>query len=311
MHTYNAEETAQALPYKVLIAQMEALFAAGVKAPVRHHHTLASANEPDQTLLLMPVWQGDIGCVKLVTVTPGNRARQLPAVMASVLVFDRHTGEHLALLDGSTLTNRRTAAASALAAKYLAPEQADRLLLVGAGQVAEQLPAAFSAVRPIRQVEVWNRTRAGAERLVARLNEQGFTAQVVDNLAAAAGQADIISAATLATEPVIKGEWLKDTHQHLDLIGAFTPQMREADNTAISRAHLYVDTWLSVKEAGELAIPITQGVIGETDILGDLYSLCQVGPVHSGNGLTLFKGAGNAVMDLAGALTARERLFPL
>lgn len=304
MKIYTPEQTAEKLPFPTLIAAMQKLFAAGVRCPDRHSHTIDLLDERDGTLLLMPGWHGDIGCVKIVTVTPENGKRNLPAVAASVLVFNRNTGEHLAMLDGDTVTVKRTAAASALAADYLAPQNAKKLLILGAGKVAEQLPAAFSAVRPISTVEIWNRTLAGAERLASQLNEQGFSATANDDLEAAVRAADIVSAATLSTEPLIKGKWLQN-NQHIDLIGSFTPTMREADDEVFCRAAVYMDTPFAAKESGELLIPIKNGALSVDDIVGDFYELAHGSAKRpSTSQPTVFKGAGNAVMDLAAAMTA-------
>lgn len=303
MHIYTAEQTAKRLPFPALIESMRQLFADAVRCPNRHSHTIELPNECDGSLLLMPSWHGDIGCVKMVTVIPENGKRHLPAVAASVLVFDRHTGEHLAMLDGDTVTVKRTAAASALAADYLAPKNAERLLIIGSGKVAEQLPAAFSAVRPIRQVSIWNRNILGAEKLAVKLKEQGIAAQAVNELDKAVREADIISAATLATEPLIKGEWLSG-RQHVDLIGSFAANMREADDEVFRRAAIYIDSPFAAKESGEILIPIQNGVICSDDIIGDLYDLASAKVhYHYDNHMTVFKGAGNAVMDLAAAIT--------
>ena len=306
MKILDAEATAAALPFEALTGQMQALFASGLAAPDRHHHTMEMQGEPDATLLLMPAWTGTVGCVKVVTATPGNAARSLPAIAGSVLVFDRATGAHLALLDGAVLTARRTAAASALGARHLARQDARRLLILGSGKVAAQLPEAFRNVRPIDEVRIWNVSSASAERLAGDLRAKGWDAQAVSDLAAAVPQADIISAATLATEPLLMGGWLQPG-QHVDLIGAFTPAMREADDRALQRARLFVDTRFAAIEAGELKTPLETGAIAQADILGDLYALTQ-GRAGRGTAeeITLFKSVGNAVMDLAAAITATQ-----
>lgn len=304
MDIYSASETAEKLSYTNLIQRMQSLFSAGVRCPDRHSHSIDLDNEKNGTLLLMPGWYDDIGCVKIVTVIPENGQRHLPAVAASVLVFRRSTGEHLAMLDGDTVTVKRTAAASALAADYLAPKQAKKLLILGAGKVAEQLPAAFSAVRPIEQVSIWNRTFVGAQRLVETFQEQGIHAQAVHELAPAVREADIVSAATLSTEPLIKGEWLRD-NQHIDLIGSFTPTMREADDEVFRRAAVFIDTPFAARESGEILIPISNGAFNVDDIVGDFYGLTNGSAKRPASAqMTVFKGAGNAVMDLAAAITA-------
>lgn len=303
MKVYSAKATQQALPYPQLIATLRQLFAEGISSPPRHHHTITATAQSDSKLLLMPAWHDKLGCVKIVNVVPDNGLRQLPAVTSSLLIFSRETGKHLALLDGDTVTVRRTAAVSALAADYLAPSQASRLLLIGAGQVAAQLPAAFQAVRPITQVHIWNRTSARAKQLADQLQQQSIDATPCQDLPRAVAEADIISAATLSTTPLIKGQWLH-AKQHLDLIGSFTPTMREADDQTIKQAAVYVDTAHTLQESGEIAIPLQKGLIAAEHIRGDLYDLTnsnqQQRPADT---YTLFKAAGSAVMDLAAAIT--------
>ena len=301
MKIFDAAETTENLPFPALINRMQDLFSQGLSAPDRHHHTMPMTGEPDATLLLMPAWSDRIGCVKIVTATPGNSARGLPAIAGSVLVFDRATGVHLALLDGAVLTARRTAAASALAARHLARPDARRLLVLGAGKVARQLPEAFRAVRPIDKVMVWNRTPGSAQKMVEMLRADGWKADIAEDLSQEVPRADIISAATLATEPVLRGEWLRDG-QHIDLLGAFTPAMREADDLALQRSSIYVDTRFALSEAGEIKIPLETGAISEANILGDLHTLC-IGKDtrRSETEITLFKSVGNATMDLAAA----------
>lgn len=303
MKIYTAAQTAEKLAYPKLIDNIRKLFANDVRCPDRHSHSVGLADEKDGTLLLMSGWHEDIGCVKIVNVTPENGKRHLPAVVASILVFRRSTGEHVAILDGDTVTVRRTAAASALAADYLAPQNAEKLLVVGAGNVAAQLPAAFATVRPIQQVTVWNRTLAGAERLVTQWQAQGINAVATDDLESAVREADIVSAATLSTEPLIRGEWLH-ANQHIDLIGSFTPTMREADDNVFRCAAVFVDSPFAVRESGEILMPIANGALATNDIAGDLYTLTQ-GAVNYPKVAhhSVFKGAGNAVMDLAAAMT--------
>lgn len=303
MHLYDLEETFAKLPFPKLIAQMRMLFARGICCPERHNHMIPLVDEPDGSLLLMPSWDEAIGCVKVVTVTPENGKRNLPAVAASVLVFNRYTGQHLAILDGEAVTVRRTAAASALAADYLAPKHAEQLLVVGSGKVAEQLPDAFSCVRPIEHVTIWNRSRVGAERLAEKWSEK-YQVTVTDDLDKAVAEADIISVATLAVEPIIHGNCLRG-QQHIDLIGSFKPTMREADDEVMCRAAgaIVVDAPFTIRESGEIAIPIANSIIQSTDIAGDLSALCS-GKLSLQGDITLFKGAGNAVMDLAAAMTA-------
>jgi ornithine cyclodeaminase len=257
----------------------------------------------------MPAWQEShyIG-VKLVTVFPDNAKQDLPSVMGTYALLSARSGEPLAMIDGRMLTLRRTAAASALAAKYLARQDSARLLMVGTGALAPQLILAHSRVRPIREVVIWGRHRAKAEQLARNLTGRRFRATAADDLATAVRGADIISCATLSREPLVLGEWLQPG-QHLDLVGGFTPQMRETDDTAIERARVYVDTRVgAMKEAGDIVQPLQSGVLHENSIAGDLADLTQgrVPGRQFHNQITLFKSVGTAVEDLAAAILVFE-----
>lgn len=289
----DAKQTVAALPFERLIPTLRDAFIAGATVPLRHRHEMS-----DAFLLLMPAWRaGGLFGVKVVSVFPGNGARGLPAVSASYLLCDGETGQHLALIDGSEITRRRTAAASALAGSYLAREDARSLLIVGSGHVAGLMADAYRAVRPIERVMVWNIRPAGAERLAARIG-----AEAVTDLAAAVAQADIVSCATLAREPLVLGEWLRPG-THLDLIGGFTPAMREADDEAARRSRVYIDTDAALAESGDIIDPIAHGALRREDIAGSLFTLCR-GETPGRRGateITLFKSVGSALEDLAAA----------
>jgi ornithine cyclodeaminase len=235
--------------------------------------------------------------VKVVSVFPDNGARGLPAVSASYLLCDGATGRHLALIDGGEITRRRTAAASALAGSFLAREDAATLLIVGSGHVAGLMADAYRAVRPIKRVLIWNIRRAGAERLAARIGGEAVT-----DLAAALREADIVSCATLSREPLVRGEWLRPG-THLDLIGGFTPAMREADDEAVRRSRVFIDTDAALAEAGDLLDPIAHCVLRREDIAGSLFSLCcgETPGRRDAGEITLFKSVGSALEDLAAA----------
>lgn len=294
----DAEKTASALPFDRLIPALRDAFVSGAEVPLRHRHDIAQPDGTTAALLLMPAWRanGLLG-VKVVSVFPGNGTRGLPAVSASYLLCDGATGQHLALIDGSEITRRRTAAASALAGSFLAREDASSLLVVGSGHVGGLMAEAYRTVRPIRRVMVWNIRPAGAERLAARLGGEAVT-----DLAAAVRQADVVSCATLAREPLVRGEWLQPG-AHLDLIGGFTPAMREADDEAVRRSRVYVDTEAALAEAGDLIDPIVHGVLRREDIAGSLFSLCrgEVTGRSDPQEITLFKSVGSALEDLAAA----------
>lgn len=303
MIVLDAARTAAALPFDRLIPTLRAAFVTGAEVPLRHRHDLAQPDGTTSALLLMPAWRaGGLLGVKVVSVFPGNGARNLPAVSSSYLLCDGETGQHLALIDGGEITGRRTAAASALAASFLARDDAASLLIVGSGHIAGLLADAYRAVRPIERVLIWNIRPAGAERLAERLRGEGYAAEAITDLAAAVASADIVSCATLARAPLIRGEWLRPG-THLDLIGGFTPAMREADDDAVRRARVFIDTDAALAESGDLIDPIAHGILRREDVAGSLFSLCrdETPGRRAPDEITLFKSVGSALEDLAAA----------
>ncbi|SSC69404.1 unnamed protein product [Ciceribacter sp. T2.26MG-112.2] len=305
-------ETAEALKWADLIDAIERMFRSHCVMPVRHHHEVAVPGEADATLLLMPAWvPGDYIGVKLVSVFPDNHTRGLPAIHGSYILSSGKTGKMLAVVDGGELTARRTAATSALAARYLARDDASHLLVVGTGRLSLNLMQAHAAVRPITRVSVWGRNPANAEKSAEEARALGFDAVACTDLEATARTADIISCATLSSVPLIHGAWLKPG-AHLDLIGAFKPSMRESDDEAVRRATIVVDTRDgALGEAGDILQPLKAGVISEADIRADLFDL--VAGRHKGRSdggeITLFKSVGAALEDLAGAILAYETVM--
>src|SRR5436190_23448803 len=236
MRVISGDDIARALTCPHLINALEQAFRGEIEVPVRHHHRIG---EPDAeaTLLVMPAWNQEfLGC-KLVTVFPQNAARRIPSVSGTYLLMSGRTGEPLAVIDGRALTAWRTAAASALAAKYLAREDATHLVMVGAGALAPHLVRAHASVRPIRRVSVWNRTRQRAEALAFRLVWDGIEASVGEDLAPLVGDADIVCCATLARTPLIRGEWLR-AGTHLDLVGTFRAAMPEPGHEVLPCARI-------------------------------------------------------------------------
>lgn len=304
MLIFDQQAVASALPYDALIDALAVAFAGDTVTPARTTHSIQVPGKADGTLLLMPAWQqGAMLGIKIATVFPDNVLRGLASVQASYLLLDATSGTPLAILDGAELTLRRTAAASALASRYLSPATASTLLMVGTGKLAPHLIAAHAAVRPVRRVMIWGRRSSEARRLVNEASRPGCIVEAVSSLEQAVPEADIISCATLADQPLIKGAWLKDG-QHLDLVGAFTPDMREADDTAVARSQLFVDTYDgALQEAGELVQALQSGTISRADVLADLADLVRgkhVGRSTDGD-ITLFKSVGTAIEDLAAA----------
>jgi alanine dehydrogenase len=318
MRFIDANGVAAALSYPALVDTLATAFRVGAHAPLRHHHTMALAGRPDATLLIMPAWTalaagaptaGAYLGVKLVTVFPDNGQRGLPAVQGTYLLASAETGGPLALIDGPSLTAWRTAGASALASRSLSRPDACRMVMVGAGALAPYLIRAHASVRPIRDVSIWNRTRPNAEALASALQatEPRLNITVADDLEAAVRAADLVSCATISSTPLIHGDWLKPGC-HLDLVGAFRPDMRESDDVCVRRSNIWVDTRAGgLHEAGDIVLPIAAGVISAADVRGDLYDLTRnPAPDRSPDDITLFKSVGAAIEDLAAAVAVFE-----
>jgi len=299
MRQIDAETTRRHLGFPALIDALRAMFVSGCEAPLRHTHRIGDAG----TLLVMPAWRSGARLgLKTVTIFPANTARGLPGLHSTYLLFDAATGVPLAQIDGAEITSRRTAAASALAASMLARADATRLLIVGSGRVAALIAEAMQVVRPLDEVAVWNHRPAGAQALAEALRAKGFHAHAVDDLAEAASRADIISCATLSTTALIRGEWLRPG-THLDLIGSFTPQMREADAASFARSRVYIDTDEALAKSGDVLEAIAAGAFDSARLQGTLAELCHgTRPGRIGaDECTLFKAVGNALEDLAAA----------
>lgn len=309
MRRFTADEVAAALPYPALVERLRLAFRNGAEMPTRHHHKVAVPGEPDAMLLLMPAWTpGEYLGVKIAGVFPGNGPRGLDAVQASYVLFSARTGEPLAVIDGGELTARRTAAASALAAADLARADARVHLIIGSGRMARYLAHAHAAVRPIEETLIAARDPAKAEALATTLRAEGLNARAVTDADAAHAEADILSTATLSTMPLVKGALLRPG-QHIDLVGAFTPAMRESDDEAMRRARVYLDVLDGcLKEGGDVVQAIASGAITPEAVIGDLAGLAagRVAGRRDDNEITLFKSVGCALEDLAAAAMVYE-----
>lgn len=311
MRIITAADIAEVASVKELVETLRVAFRNPPIAPPRQHHAIERPQgEPDTTLLIMPAWtdfaaqgsskRGYAG-VKIVSMVPDNKTRNLPSIVGAYLLLSGQSGLPLALLDGQALTLWRTAAASALASSYLSRSDAGKLLMVGAGALAPYLIRAHCAVRPIEQVLVWNRSPKRAEKLTSKLGDLGVNIAVTDDLEGAVRGADIISCATMSEEPLIKGMWLS-AGQHVDLVGAYKPTMREADSHAIGKARVFCDTREgALSQAGDLAIPIAENRFSADDVAGDLFDLCRGGRAGRRfyDQITLFKSVGTSAEDLA------------
>lgn len=276
-----------------------------VETPMRHHHDYANTKEgTDSTLLLMPSWEAgnDIG-VKIVTVNPNNSKYDLPSIQGTYLYMDGHKGTIRAILDAKSLTVKRTAAASALAASYLSKQNAKSLLMLGTGALSTNLIRAHTSVRPIKNVFVWGRNFQKAKLIAAQFEQEDIEVLPIENYLDKLSDVDIISCATLSKEPLVFGRFLKEG-QHLDLVGAYKKDMREADDLAVSKSKIFLDTFQGgLKESGDIVIPLQNGTLKESDIKADLFGLCSGS--HQGRQsdreITFFKSVGHASEDLIGA----------
>lgn len=258
------------------------------------------SGQPD-IFIILPAWEPHEGILaKLVTSFPNNRERHgLPTVNSIYCFIDGKTGVTQAIMDGEAIIFRKTSADSALGSSLLSRPDAETFLMIGAGGLAPYTVEAHLSVRPnVRRVLLWNRTRGNAEALAATLAARGIAAEVVDDLDEAVGQADIICSATMATSPQIKGKLLKPGC-HVDLIGSFTPQMREADDDVLLRAKIFVDHRQTTTRSGEFLGPFERGVISPADVQGDLFDLVQkkVEGRTAATDITMMKNGGGSHLD--------------
>jgi ornithine cyclodeaminase/alanine dehydrogenase-like protein (mu-crystallin family) len=310
----NAHDVNRLLDYSGLI---EALRAAHRVGSMPRSEAMVMGESPDEAnkFVSLVAWAPkDVIAVKLVGVFPGNLSLAVPepSVQGLVLLFSGATGRPLFACDGATLTFRKTAADSALGADCLARRDAEVLLVVGAGGLAPHVVMAHRSVRPgLRRVLIWNRTPARAETLAATLTEPGLEVRAVADLDQAVAQADIISCVTMATQPLVRGARLRPG-THVDLIGAYLPEMREADDDVMRRGRLFVDTRNGCTRSGEIAEPIARGIITTDSIEADLFDLCA--GRHPGrtdpDAITVYKNVGGAHLDLFSTRHLMMRSLP-
>ena len=301
----DASALAARLDRLTLIDALDAAFREPHVIPGRTHYDV---DMPDPgarqgRLLVMPAWRAGVSLgIKIATIFPDNALRGLPAVAATYLLLDAGTGQPRALLDGAELTLRRTGAASALASRYLSRADASRLAMVGTGRLAPHLIESHAAVRPIREVRIWGRQSKRARSLAATLDRPGLSVEEANDLEAAVRWADIVSCATLSRQPLVLGAWLKPG-QHLDLVGAFTPQMCECDDEAVAHAELFVDTRIgALAESGEIIRALERGVIDLSAVRAELSELASGRFARTAvDVVTLFKSVGTALEDLIAA----------
>ena len=253
----------------------------------------------DDTLLSRSAWIDGLGVlVKSATIVPDNPAKGIPMINGGVMLFDDETGQLEALIDFHLVTKWKTAADSLLGAKLLARADSKEILIVGSGTVSRNMVSAYASAFEGARFTLWNRSPENAVRVVAELSDEYDVSQATD-LAEAVSRADIINCATMSTDPVIDGAWLQDG-QHVNLIGAYRPDMREVNDLTLQKVNIFVDSReTTINHIGELKIPIASGVISENDVLADFYDIAS-GAFPKGNNrnITLFKNGGGAHLDL-------------
>ncbi len=295
---YSAADIQQHLSFGALVAHLREGHRQPAPAVDRILMLHRDAAGTENGFLIWPAWQHERNLgIKIVTIFPDNKT--VPSVQAVYALFDGSNGAPVALIDGTEMTYWKTAADSTLGADYLARHDAKTLLMVGAGSLAPYLIRAYQSIRPgLERIQVWNRTAEKAKQVVK--NIQNTPAELALDLETAVRTADIVCCATSGTHPLIRGEWLK-SGAHLDLIGGYKENMREADDEAVRRASIFVDSrWFTITHVGDLSQPIASGVITANDVHADLFELCsgQHTGRRSATEITLFKCGGGAHLDL-------------
>lgn len=302
MHHFDAQAVAAALPYPQLVEGLACGLQSPIEVPVR---SVLTPNHDASCVLVMPAWKsGQRMGVKLVSVWPGNNAVGLPAVSGIYVLISCETGQPLAVMDGTELTLRRTAAAAALAARTLARKDSRTLVVLGTGALSAPLAQAHASAMSFDKILVWGRDPVRARGVVQQLHEQGLTAAPSVNLQEALAQADVVAVATTATRPFIAADWIRPG-THLGLVGAFTPEMAEAEPALMARAQVFADQRAAVIEkGGEVWQALQQQLIAASAIEAELADLAGQ-PLrawrHSEQSITVFKSVGFASLDLIAA----------
>ncbi|MCD8415140.1 ornithine cyclodeaminase family protein [Tenacibaculum dicentrarchi] len=296
--------------FSALITELKAAFSSQeTLVPMRHHHDFANpAVNADSTLLLMPAWNPSKNAgVKIVTVSPENSQFDLPSINGTYIYLDAVKGTIKAILEAKSLTVKRTASASALASSFLSKENSSSLLMIGTGALSVNLIKAHASVRPIKNVFIWGRNFSKAQAICKTLKEEDFTITAVQTIEEKISEVDIISCATLSKTPLVLGKYLK-AGQHVDLVGAYKKDMREADDQVIKKGSVYIDTFQGgLKESGDIFIPLQTGILKQEDINADLFELCSSKEIAEEKGrknddeITVFKSVGHALEDLTAA----------
>lgn len=309
MRVITGAELRSVLHIRTLVERLRQSFRAGGEMPPRQRYAIPTYGHSAAQLEIVPVWQvGRAIGVRLATQFPDNAAQEFSPSQGVYVLFDGKTGVAQGYIDNAGLMRRRAAAASVLAATYLARLDAERLLIVGTGPLALELIEAYTTLLPIKSVLVWGRNPAKAQKLVQRFHRPKFRIEATEDLEGAVRGANIAACATASPAPLIRGEWLPPG-LHLDLLGGMTPLMREADDDCVTRARVFVDNRNDTPlEAGDLSQPIAAGLLRPDDIAGDLFELTR--GERAGrrfyDQITLYKSTGVAIEDLTAAQLAVE-----
>ena len=292
------------LDYQTLIEALRSGFARRSTQPIQMRQE-TGVDADSKVLLVKAAWDQDVTVVKVLTLNEKNRQSRVPYIQGLIAIFDKPSGTPLGVVDAKEITCRRTAAASALAADYLAVPNAEVMTLIGTGMLAPHMALAHVETRPIRRINVFGRNLDKAEATARTISRSAPAIQVraVRDLPEAVREAQIVTTATSSKSPVLHGAWISDG-THIDLVGAFTPDAREADDETIARARVFLDDRdTTLKEAGDIVLPIASGTITARDIVGDLWELCggQLAGRTTDSEVTVFKSGGTALEDLIAA----------
>ena len=307
----SAEQILDCFNYQEFIPILKEAFCGDYEVPNRHHYDYDNGVGPNKSvLLIMPAWSNKeyVG-VKVVTVSPYNGQFNLPGIQGVYTLIEAKNGLVKAQIDAKVLTVKRTAATSALASSFLSRKDAKTLLMVGTGALSSELIEAHCTVRPIEKVLIWGRNFGKAQRMAAEFKLENIEFTAIASIKEGITEADIISVATLSQEPLVFGKWLKPG-QHLDLVGAYRPDIREADDECINVSSVFIDHEGAIKETGDVVIPLSNGTLDKKDIKADLFELCngkKKGRMNNEE-ITWFKSVGHALEDLSGALYIIDKL---
>ena len=304
MKVISADEVHAALSYPALVDALQEAYAGEYSMPPRQVFLLDENSGKNDAFAVLPSWSSEFIGVKAFTYFPEAVAPK-KSLYSKIMLFDRDGGEPLALVDGTTVTFWRTAGISGLATRLLAREDANSLLVLGTGNLAPYMVHANASVRDLKKVAVWGRDPKKAEAVIAEVSgaHPGVEFSVAEDREAACGAADIIVASTASHEPVVLGDWVQPG-THTDFIGNHHATKRECDTALVAKSKVYADSYVNaMKEAGEILVPIEEGVFKKEDIVAELAEMCAGKATlrESAGEITLFKSIGMAMSDLVGA----------